>query len=441
MMISEGLAFAIPMVLGVYWLIYSSNTSIAIALLRPCTMGASFLLALMWFRAPMTRVEKGLVSVLALLVAGLLVPSITATDTMRALQEWIKLILLSSVSLMLCRPLRNVRTASALGAGLILASAVLAAQITYVYIRHMGPVMPTYRTVRILKGMAEQEGIALNMVSFDCVFTCLCGMSLLRRNKLLWCHFAAVVAIATMLTGSRAQAGTLTVCVLVLLVVLALRSQRMIVRVAGAGLGAAASIGAAVFIAITPFKQMSAFTEGRWDLWWVAWQKFTERPLLGFGYVSWRDDLVSRLPGAYALTSGIAKWVAGGYHNQYMTALAEQGLLGFLVLMCFCGFLLKSSWRLAFPGKRTDRTGLLIFFMCLFLLLRANLEMSGLFAYAQEPGDYLAYIFVAIVVSRVSMQDDLARSFRLQREWYFRAVRSRQKNGVPANANASASNR
>jgi hypothetical protein len=52
-------------------------------------------------------------------------------------------------------------------------------------------------------------------------------------------------------------------------------------------------------------------------------------------------------------------------------------------------------------------------FACLFLLLRANVEVPGLFGYAQDPADYLAYVFMAIVVSRFSTEEDCARVLRL----------------------------
>ena len=35
---------------------------------------------------------------------------------------------------------------------------------------------------------------------------------------------------------------------------------------------------------------MSDATEGRWDLWQVALEKFSERPIIGYGYESAHDD-------------------------------------------------------------------------------------------------------------------------------------------------------
>jgi len=154
------------------------------------------------------------------------------------------------------------------------------------------------------------------------------------------------------------------------------------------------------------FKDVSSATEGRWDFWTVAWDKFTERPLMGYGFDSWRDDLVSRLPGEYKLTAYDAINLAGGYHNEYITLLAEQGLVGFFPVMALFIFLWRCSWNLAFRSPSTWKNGQWAFFGCLFLLLRGSIEAPGLFGYGQEPADYLAFIFLAIVVSRFSVQED-----------------------------------
>ena len=47
---------------------------------------------------------------------------------------------------------------------------------------------------------------------------------------------------------------------------------------------------------------------------------------------SWRDDLVSRLPGEYDLRSIWRKNLGGGYHNEYISVLAEEGLIGTLAV-------------------------------------------------------------------------------------------------------------
>jgi O-antigen ligase len=106
----------------------------------------------------------------------------------------------------------------------------------------------------------------------------------------------------------------------------------------------------------------------------------------------------------------MAKEVAGGYHSEYLTALAEQGVVGFVAVLCLFWFLIRSCWNLAFRFSHTWQNGQWALFGCFFLLVRAGVEVPGLFGYAQEPADYLAYVFLAIAVSSISREEDYVRS-------------------------------
>jgi O-antigen ligase len=173
---------------------------------------------------------------------------------------------------------------------------------------------------------------------------------------------------------------------------------------------------AAAVVLLAPDQKLNAATEGRSHLWSVGIQKFGERPLFGFGYESWRDDLVSRLPGEYDLTFDLAKNLGGGYHNEYISVLAEEGLIGALAAGLIIWLLIRLSWLLAFRRWATMETRQWALFACVFLLLRANVEVPGLFGYAQDPADYLAYLFLAMVVSRFSAEEDYARFLKRHRE-------------------------
>jgi hypothetical protein len=117
---------------------------------------------------------------------------------------------------------------------------------------------------------------------------------------------------------------------------------------------------------------------------------------------------VSRLPGESDLTFDLAKKLGGGYHNEYISVLAEEGLIGVIAVVPLLWLLLRSSWLLAFRQWGAVHTGQWPLFACIFLLLRANFEVPGLFGYGQDPVDYLAYILVAIVLSRFSIEEDWA---------------------------------
>jgi len=235
-------------------------------------------------------------------------------------------------------------------------------------------------------------------------------MCLVRSNQGLWFLGGLLFVISSFLTGSRAPVAIFLAAALALLVFNGLVSRnpakKLLSWLAVFAFVAMIAVGTQVIT----FHEMSSATEGRWDFWSVAWQKFLERPLMGYGFDSWRDDLVSRLPGEYRLTSYDAINLAGGYHNEYLTLLAEQGIVGLIPVLALFVFLLNSSWKLAFRNYVTWRNTQWALFGCIFLLFRAALEAPGLFGYAQEPADYLAFLFLAIVVSRLSVEEDYWKS-------------------------------
>src|SRR5215469_12585291 len=96
-MLSAGLASSVALLLGVYWLIYAFNVDAAVKILRPAVLGASLLLALIWIEPALTRAELRLSGILAIMCTVLLAPSMAATDPMRALSDWLKIVILCLV--------------------------------------------------------------------------------------------------------------------------------------------------------------------------------------------------------------------------------------------------------------------------------------------------------------------------------------------------------
>lgn len=404
------LALSIPLIVALYWPLYSISPDAAVVLLRPSIIGASFILTLLWYRAPATSAELQAACVLALLSSSLLIPCLTGTDPARSLGVWAKLLILCVMSLLLSRALRNDGTARAFGLALIVAGIVVGAFTVFTYVRFVGLALPTYKVARQFKGIAERTGIPLNAIPFTSVFSFMAGMSLVRPTWILYLLGSGLFIISSALTGSRTPLVVLAVSAGVLALLNALRSRRSPIRLMAYIVAIAIPVVIAFFLVHTPFKRMSALTEGRWDLWYVALEKFTTRPIFGYGYDSWHDDLASLLPGAYSLTHYMEKTIVGGYHNEYLALLAEQGLVGFLPAMIVVYFLLQACWKSAFRSWQTWHSGQWPLFACIFLLLRAGLEIPGLFGDGSEPADYLAYIFVAIVVSRFSVEEDFLRT-------------------------------
>ena len=399
-LLSQFLVCVIPLCLAMYWFVFPLNQDLANLCFRPTIVATCVIMSLLWWHLPVTQAEKDLAGIAALLCTVLLALSLTSIDPGRAFPEWLKLLIICATSLLLCRGLRHVPTATMLGSALILCSALNATLILSTYLKYQGLVWPTYATTRVLKGELLNAGLPFNATAFECVFAYISGMCLLRGTKLLWVLGSMVLVISSVVSGSRTPLAVVGVSGLVLIMITALRSRHLLTIAGGMILAAAMVAGVIVTTATVTGEEMSVATEGRWELWSIALQKFIQRPVVGWGYLSSEDD---------------ASYIPGGYHNEYLTALAEQGIVGFVAVMILFWFLLRCGCRLAFKPSFTccRGHGQWALFGCIFLLLRAVVELPGLFGTAQGPADFLAYIFLAIIVSRISREEDhtLARRY------------------------------
>jgi O-antigen ligase len=371
-------------------------------------LACSLVLGLFWYRAPFSHAEVLLFRVLSIAAVLWLIPTLVATSPMHAFAGWVKLLILFAVCCFVARGLRHPLTARAFGLALLAAGILLVLFILFTYVRYLGFTVPTYKAAREFKTVAQNGGAPLNSIAFAAVFSYLMGLCLVPTNRLLLLLAIPVFAVSSVFTGSRAPLVILGASVFVWLCINGLRSASIAGRIASALLVLAAVVGGIVVAATASDRAMSGATEGRSHLWSVALQKFVERPLFGYGYESWRDDLVSRLPGEYNLTYDLAKNLGGGYHNEYVSVLAEEGVIGAFAAGLIVWLLLRLSWLLAFRRWAASHSLQWPLFAAIFLLLRANFEVPGLFGYAQDPVDYLAYILLAIVLSRFSIEEDHA---------------------------------
>jgi O-antigen ligase len=252
------------------------------------------------------------------------------------------------------------------------------------------------------------DGVVLNPVASSAVFAYILGVCLIRPTRLIVALGLGVFASSALLSGSRAPVGIGVLCVAALIMIHVLRSKTLAVRVAGCAAAAVAVVLIAGAFYLNQIE-IGSFTEGRSDLWKIAYAKFSERPLTGFGFESWRDDLLERLPGD-ELTLQTASQLEGGYHSEYLTLLAEQGLFVFLLGVAIMWALLRSCWHLAFHDPMRSRNAQFLLIAGLYLAVRAFVEAPGLFGYSQEPSDYLAYCLLAIVISRLSGGEELTRT-------------------------------
>ncbi len=422
------LGMIIPAVIAAYWPLYWHHPNTTAIVLRPAILASAILLAFLCGHHRLSRSETRLYAFLGFLCLLWLGTSLGSVDVERALQDWLKLFVLCLIALLLTRTLRNPVICKSFGYSLVAASLLIGAFIVYSYIHYIGWVIPTYQSARQFKGMAEWVGIPLNTIPFASVFAYIAGMCLVRSNRYLWAAGAVVFTISSVFTGSRAPVAVLLLSGLALLILNGIRSRQLVLRWCAWAVLILTLAGTPILVLQIPFKTMSDVTEGRWDLWYVAVQKFSERPIIGFGYESVHDDLLSRNPGVYKIRG--VKELAGGYHNEYLTALAEEGLIGFIGVIALSWFMIRCSWQLAFCQWRTWHNGQWALFGALFLLLRAGVEVPGLFGYCREPVDFLAYIFLALIVSRFSIEEDCARA--LHRSFSRQRLRSLNAQLVPA---------
>lgn len=404
------LARLMPVMLFLYWPLYGMNQDITPMLLRPTMMALAGLMGVFMLAQPMAAIERRLLRVFGFMWLALLFTSVVAEHPLTALAEWVKLILIQIFCLLMTRVLRNKPTARILGRWLLAASLGIGLFIIFVYVRQMGLTLPTYTALRNMKGALSKEHLPLNPIAATGILTWLCAICLVRVTKMIWAIGFVVVIIGAFLTGSRAALAITLASGLVVVLVDLTQSSSFVKRTVGwaaIGLGIAAVLYVVFFV---DSRVLVAVSEGRWDLWRAAGSKFLERPIFGYGYASWKDDLVSRLPGEYTLTNELVAQIAGAYHNEYVTAFAEQGLVGAAAVLTMYFFVARCAFRLSYGNWRLWKNGKLPMLGIAFLMLRASVEIPGLFGYAQEPNDYLAYIFVGILVSNLALEEDYARA-------------------------------
>lgn len=402
------LAMAIPVILGLYWPLFAIAHDSVGLLLRPAMLACAALMCICLFGHALTRAEMQMTRVFALMWLVLLLTSLAADNVALAFLGSFKLFLIQLFCLMLCRALRHEPSALVLGRWMLVCSLFITAFIVVVYLRMMGPVLPTYSAVRAMKGIAERQDIPLNATPATAMLAFLCAMCVRPMTRGMWVAGALVVLVGSLLTGSRAALTVPVIAGLVLLFATWIQSRNLWRRSLGWILSVCALGGAATAIALASSRVLVSATEGRWDLWRAGIAKFSERPLLGWGFLSWKSDLVSRLPGEYRLTSGLARHIIGGYHNQFVAALSEHGVVGFCALITLYAFAIASTGKLAFRNTTPGFYGKAALFGMLLILLRANVELDGFFGFSQDPADYATYIFLALVISRLSIEETRA---------------------------------
>ncbi len=400
-MLSCILSFALPVLLALYWPLTGLHFTWVGSAVRGSLFAITGLFAMLWWKAPITDSERKWGGVLMAYLTLLTLNAVPAEQMARSLQNSLRILFLLVFCLILARAFRHLPTRRAFGVGALVSALLLSVYILGCYLTFVGTAMPTYVSTRIFKAtVGHVLGVGLNPLGFSTAFFCMLAACTLRMSWMLSATLCVVISICSIFTGSRTPLALMVVSLLVVLVVELCRSYPKcrlfslwvllpVLMLAG-GFELRNGID---------MKELSVITENRTDLWTVAWAKFTERPLTGYGADSWGDDLIPRLPGFYEQTSVIVENHAGGYHNAYFTLLAEEGIF----IFAFAIFVLISAFgsvNLASGNTRQDRQRrAMLLFTLIFLVLRGLIEVPGWFGYGEDPAEFSCYALLALIIT------------------------------------------
>ena len=128
--------------------------------------------------------------------------------------------------------------------------------------------------------------------------------------------------------------------------------------------------GVTIFIdAMTGYGILTKIYSHSWtsrlSLWLAAYYMFLDSPLIGNGSGSYLLMYRQSLEHHHALYLLEEHRLTPWAHNLYLEVLAEQGLIGFLLLLTLLGFYLKKAWQTL--KKSTQENKLLV--ICVFVAL------------------------------------------------------------------------
>jgi O-antigen ligase len=404
-LISRALAFLLPLVLAAYWPLFGAGHAVhaGVIILRLIVLAGVALLSLLWIGGKITPAEFRWAVILAFWLCVLFIQSVLGEDLTRGIHNWLRVLPVYCIAILLARPLRHEPTRKAFGVALASAGLISFFYIVAIYLQYAGLSLPSYEQIRAFKSIVQHSsGVALNPLAFATLLFCVLSLCLLRSGWWQVAGTATIAILGSALTGSRAPFALLLVATVGLLITNLLHHRAMALRVFGVAVICCSLVAGVVAAMLVTPQELSQVTEGRYDLWTVGIETFLERPLTGHGPESWHDDLRSNLPGYYT-GGGLGTLRAGGYHSEFVTLLSEGGLLCFIPAIVIFGLLFDGCRRLAFHSSLPRCNGQALIFAFFLLFSRGAIEVPGMFGYGEDVTDYLAAVFVAIVVSHSSL--------------------------------------
>lgn len=158
-------------------------------------------------------------------------------------------------------------------------------------------------------------------------------------------YLTCAIGLASVLAG-RGRASILAIIVVMLILALRSRTARKLVLTAGTALGFSIFMAPSFFgTYILQIGSATTVTSGRLDLWRAALGLIAEDPLIGSGLGSAAERSTS------AVSGGTLNTVFGGlgFHNTFLNAAVEGGLLAGLVLFLAVSVVLVGRWTSCGP--------------------------------------------------------------------------------------------
>jgi O-antigen ligase len=254
----------------------------------------------------------------------------------------------------------------------------------------------------------QEFAVATNPLAYAVVLSAGIATPVWARSVLSRWAFGAAFLGAVVLAGSRTTIMAALAAATLIRVARLQRRLRMPARVAlwalCGGVFAAASWLTSDAAFLDPYEA-SRVTTGRLDLWIAGFRNFAAHPLFGAGAGAWRFELAGALPDytRYGRDLLVESVTAGGYHNAYLTLLADRGVLcavpAGLVLRCLGQASRRATEQRMTTAAPTASRWFTPKFALLFMVLRGFGEHSGLFGSADGAADFWSFGTAAVIIA------------------------------------------
>lgn len=254
--------------------------------------------------------------------------------------------------------------------------------------------------------MDARFGVNPNPLSFAIVLLFVLSWQEAGKSRSWWfLGYASIILVSVVLSGARTS---LFIIPIALLVVRMLNRRPSALALALLALMALVALILSTFLvgdlslsdAIFAFSEL---TTGRSDLWGAALAKFVERPLLGWGAHTWDLDLSSYLSIFSTDVDRFELLESGGFHNAYLTQLAEKGIFGLALELVVLGYVMRSSLRLYWMRSilqgEDRRIAVIAPVWVVLLAIRGFSEVGGLLGYANAGVDFIAYVGAGLILA------------------------------------------